>query len=792
MAHGGPQYRVQRIVLNQCPVGGSVMGNRLVATASVAMLLAMPVTAIAQATSEAIESQRQASAQPETAEAQELDTVYVTATRRSERLQDVPLSVSVLSQDELDAKGVVGYEGLAHETPGIVLNRASANFNNFTARGIGTNGYNAGLQSTVAIYIDELPISANGNSTILDPSLYDVERVEFLRGPQGTLFGSGSLAGALRILTHAPDPNVFEGSFLADLGVTGSGSLRQRYNAMVNLPLAQDRLALRVVGFSRNEEGYVDNLGTGIDDANALESWGGRASLLWEPTDRFSLQMRLSREESTPEDSSLINPDRGLDKRYSDRPDMFSGLMSNYNLTLDYQFDGATLTSSSTWSDYEALFNVDLAGTYGQAFAFALDAPVESRTFVQEVRLVSDPGGPLEWVLGGFHYERDRDVYFGYRSNEAYLAQSGITGLPNEYFMSYQTTDVAREQAMFGQLTYHFSDDFWTTAGLRYGSTESQGFTREGGYTSDSLNVAYFCSFLGVCGLPGTTGPVGGASGRKAKESGPSYRLSASWRPTPSVTTYAAVATGFRAPVVNAQAGSVSAIDPDDLVIPDGADSDELVSYELGLKGRWWNGRLAANLALFYIDWNDIQVQANRVSDSIQFATNIGGAYSRGLEFELMAMPNANWTIALNGAFNRAKVDTLTAEEAAVSGAVMGARLAGPEFSGSLTVNYNYDWFRDSVGNASLAVVRVGDFPGSFPNVPGQPGVVGPTFDYSDAYTIVNASLAAAFERLTVGLYAENLFDDRSINYVHPEAFLDGRYGVVRPRTVGVRVGYRY
>src|SRR5690606_35632117 len=130
--------------------------------------------------------------------------------------------------------------------------------------------------------------------------------------------------------------------------------------------------------------------------------------------------------------------------------------------------------------------------------------------------------------------------------------------------------------------------------------------------------------------------------------------------------------------------------------------------------------------------------------------------------------------------------------EAAVSGAVYGARLSGPEVSGSMTVNYSFDWIRDSVGNASLAVVRVGDFPGSFPNVPGQPGVVSPTFDYTDAYTIVNASLAAAFERLTVGLYAENLFDDRSINYVHPEAFLDGRSGVVRPRTGGVRVGCRY
>ena len=768
------------------------MGNRLIASAAVCALLAMPVSVLAQATSAALAADTPQGEEVRAAEARDLDGLIVTATRRSERLEDVPLSVSVLSQDQLDAKGIVGYEGLANETPGVVLNRASANFNNFTARGIATNGYNANLQSTVAVYIDELPISANGNSTVLDPSLYDVERIEFLRGPQGTLFGSGSLAGALRILTRAPDPNVFEGSVLVDLGMTGSSSLRQRYNAMLNIPLVEDTLALRVVGFSRNEDGYIDNLGTGVENANALKSSGGRATLLWEPTDRLSAQFRLSREESEPEDSSLVNPALGKDKRYSDRPDMFTGTMTNYNLTLDYQFDGAALTSSTTWSDYEALFNVDLAGAYGQAFAFALDGPVDSSTFVQEVRLVSDTGGPFDWVLGGFHYKRERDVYFGYRSNEEFLARSGITGLADEYYLRFHSFDVSKEQALFGQLSYKFSDDFWMTAGLRYGSTEAQGFTREGGYNSDYLTQAFLYAFYGIPGGPLMITPVEAATGVKAKESGPSYRLSASWRPTPSLTTYAAVATGFRAPVVNAQAGSVSTIDPDDLVIPYGADSDELVSYELGMKGRWLNGRLAANLALYYIDWNDIQVQGNRVSDSIQFATNIGGAYSRGLEFELMAMPSANWTFALNGSINRAEVDTLSAEEAAISGAVMGARLAGPEFSGSFTASYSFDWIRDSVGNASLAVVHVDGFPGSFTYVPGQPGVISPTFDHTDAYTLVNASLAADFDRFTVGVYAENLFDDRSVNYVHPEAFLDGRYGVVRPRTVGVRVGYRF
>lgn len=729
-------------------------------------------------------------------EAKNLDTVTVTATRRNETVQDVPLSITAFSQDQLDKKGIVGYEGLAQETPGIVLNRATANFNNLTARGIATNGYGANLQSTVAIYIDELPISANGNSTILDPSLYDVERVEFLRGPQGTLFGSGSLAGALRILTHAPDPSKFDASFLVDEGkTTGSDGMRQRYNAMVNIPLVKDELALRVVGFARDEAGYVDNLGTGKDDSNKLKASGGRASLLWKPNDDFQAQLRFSREKSTPEDSSLINPelDPNRDKRYSDQPDMFSGTMINRNLTLDYQFDGAHLTSSSTWSDYSALFNVDLSATYAHAFAFGLDAPGTSRSFVQEVRLVSDTGGKWDWVLGGFFFKRDRDVYYGYRSNEEYLAASGISGLPDEYYLRYHTFDYSKESALFGQLTYHFTDDVWATAGLRYGKTEAQGYTRDGGYNSNYLTLAYYCSFYGMyCGTPVTITPVTAASGAVAEESGPSWRASVSWRPILSVTTYAAVATGFRTPVVNAAAGIASTIDPNDIVIPAGADSDKLINYEVGMKGYWFGGKLNADLALYRIDWKDIQVQANRVSDARQFATNIGAARSQGVELQLSLRPNSDWTIALNSSLNDAKVTQLTAEEAAISGASEGARLAGPRFSGSLSVDYAFDWFRGSIGNASLAVVHVGDYPGSFPYTPGQPSVPSATYDWTESYTIVNAALAASFEHFTVGVYVENLFNDDSINYVHPEAFIDGRYGIVPPRTVGVRVGYKF
>jgi outer membrane receptor protein involved in Fe transport len=720
--------------------------------------------------------------------ATEVTEVIVTATRRSERLQDVPLSITAYSQETLTAKGIVGYEGLATETPGVVLNRPSANFNNFTARGIATNGYGANLQSTVAVYIDELPISTIGNTTVLDPNLYDIERVEFLRGPQGTLFGSGSLSGALRILTRRPDASAFDASALVDFGVTGADSLRQRYNAMVNLPLVQDRLALRLVGFLRDEEGYIDNIGTGRANANTLDAWGGRASLLWTPTERLSVKLLASHEDSRPRDSSTVSPALGEDVRVSDRPDLFQGKLTSYNLTVEHQFDGAQFTSSSTWSEFDQKFFVDLAGTFGAAgIAFGLDALAYMDTFVEEVRLASDPGGDWDWVVGGFYLDRRLDVDYNYRSRPDYLARRGFTGLTDEYYQRQHNHTNSQELAGFGEVTYRFNERLWATAGLRYGGFEAQSFV-EGGYTSNYLAAALNPAYPG----PLVVAQVAPATGVKAKETGPSWKVSVSYKPTSALTTYATVSTGFRTPVVNAFAGRPSVVNPNDIIIPSGADSDDLTNYEIGLKGRWLDGRLTTNLAAYWIDWKNIQVQANRVSDSVQFATNIGKAVSRGLEFEIVALPAEGLSVGLNGSFNDAEVTQLSPTEAAISGAVEGVRLASPRFQGAAFFNYGFDLAPEARANLSAVVQRVGSYPGLFPYTPGRPGVLSPTYAYTEAYTNVNATFAVAFERLTLGAYVENLFDSRKITYVHPEAFIASRFAVQRPRTIGVRLGYEF
>ena len=763
------------------------MRGILLASACAAALVANATPALAaddaQNETQPPRNQRQAEDQPT-----QNGDIVVTATRRAERLQDVPLSVTAFTQEELTDLGVVGYEGIAQNTPGVVINRPTQNFNNFTARGVNTNGYSAGLQSAVAIYVDELPISANGNSTIIDPNLYDVERVEFLRGPQGTLFGSSSLAGAMRIITRSPNLREFQASALVDFALTGDDSFRQRYNAMVNIPIIADNIAFRATGYYRNEEGWVDNIGTGVHNSNSLEAYGGRAMLLFRANDRLSVRLLASYENSNPRDSGLINPLRGEFIRRSDQPDSFSGELSMYNVTVNYDFGFAELINSTTLSQYNQTFFVDLQGTFGNTFPFGLDASGYDDLVVEEARLVSRGTGPFEWTLGFFYFDKRRSVDFRYRSNPQYLAARNLTGLPNQYYNVFNAYTDQNEIAGFGELTYHFGENFWVTGGLRYGSSTVQSFTRPGGYNSNYL----LAGILGLSNFALTVTPVAAATGLRVEDDQLSYKASVSWRPVPEITTYATISTGFRPPVVNANAGRVSTVNPADIIIPPGATSDKLTNYEVGVKGRWLGGNLTANVAGYYIDWRDIQVQANRLSDQLQFATNIGGAQSYGVEFEVMARPLRGLSLSVNGSYNHAEVTDLTPTEAGIAGAVVGTRLSSPHFQGAATVRYDFALNSHATGWASANVSHAGSFPNMFPFVPGRPGVVQPTYDFTEAWTNVNLYAGAVLGDLSITAYVENLFDSSSITYVHPEAFLDARYARMRPRTVGIRAGYNF
>lgn len=772
--------------------------NRLAYTSSLIALVAAATPAAAQSSAAgAPSSTAKASDQDNQQAANDPNEIVVTATLRNARLQDVPVSVTAFSQKELTQKGMVGFEEIARQAPGAVLNQASANNSRLTARGISTNGWGAGLQTTTTIYLDELPLTTIGNTVTLNPALYDVERVEFLRGPQGTLFGSGSLSGALRILTKSPNLKQFDFSGAADLGVTpDGGGIRQRYNAMVNVPLVSDTVGLRAVGFYRNEDGYVDNLGTGVKNSNKLKDWGGRATLLIKPTDRLSVRLLGYYESSRPQDSSLTSPNLGDRKRYSTIPDLYNSDTQIYNGTLEYQFDGARLTSSTTYSIADGDFDVDLAGTFASAtvpiqnaIPFILDDNYHQKTFVQETRLASDDGGSFDWVLGGFYLNRNLDLNGRDLSNQAFLNARGLTGLVNASFAEFGSVSKTYELAGYGELTWHVTKTLSATGGLRYGKYGGTVDTKPG------FNTTYFTHALFNFGGPldNLTGAFpktvnGAATTRYPSASKASWKASLAWRPSSNLTSYVTVSTGYRTPVYNGRAGSVSTVDPTDLVIPPGASSDNLTNYEVGLKTH--SGIITANLAAYYIDWRNIQVQANRKSDSVQFTTNVGRAASKGLEFEISLAPAPGLSFGLNGSLNDAKVTELTASEAAISGAVKGSRLASPHLQGSFFGTYNYGLGGNVRGFTSFQLQHVGSFPNGFPNVPGKPTQVSALYGHTDDYNYVNLQTGLSFGKVSATLYVENLGNSRATTYIHPEAFVYSRYAILRPRTFGIRLGY--
>jgi outer membrane receptor protein involved in Fe transport len=716
-----------------------------------------------------------------------LEEIVVTATLRSERLLDVPLSVTAFSQEDLTAKGIVGLEGLARETPGAVLNVASDDNYRLTARGISTNGWGAGLQTTTTVYIDELPITTVGNTVTLNPSLFDVERVEFLRGPQGTLFGSGSLSGALRILTHSPNLAHFDAAAQVDVGNTNGGGIRQRYDGMVNIPLVNDTLGLRVVAFHRDEDGYIDNVGTGVKNSNSLTDSGGRATLLWEPTDRLSVRLLGSVEDSDPKDASLTNPKLGSYKRYSTRPDLYTSKTQIYNATLNYQFDFAELTSSSTYAINHDRFDVDLGGTFGNTIPFFLLDSLDGKSFVQETRLVSKPGGPFDWVIGGFYLHRDFEIPGVYQSTPQFLTAHNITGLgADATFQSFPSDTRTYELAGFGDLTYHFTDKLSVTGGARYGKYGGTVDTQPG------FNTPYFINALYSIPGPLKITPNTLTTFHYPAASKTSWKASISYEPTHNLTEYLTVSTGYRTPVYNARAGSVSILNPADLVIPNGAGSDNLINYELGLKGRWLDGMVTSNLAAYYIDWKNIQVQANRFSDQVQFATNVGRAASKGIEAELTVTPVRALVLGLNASLNDAKVTELSPEEAVISGAVKGSRLASPHLQGALFGTYSYNFSSAVTGFTSFQVEHVGSFPNGFPDIPGTQGKPNPLYGNTDTYTYVNMQSGFGIAKILTTFYVENLTNNGAVVYIHPESFIDSRYGVLRPRTIGVRVNYQF
>ncbi len=730
-----------------------------------------------------------------------IEEVIVTATKRAESVQDIPQSITAVSGRDLEAKGIENYEDLTRTIPGVIATGGS-NFNKFVVRGIQTsNGTSSsGEQKLVAIYLDDLPLTS---FSVLTPDMrpYDIGRVEVLRGPQGTLFGSGSLAGAIRYVTNKADPSGYHASLDVEAGKTKGDSNRLRLGGMVNVPLIQDQLAVRLVGYKRDEDGWVNYAGpNGRKNTNTADDWGVRGSLRWQPNDKLNATFMVTSDHNKVGDSSLYDPTQGRNIAKRDFPFAVDVDLDSYNATVEYDLGFADLTSATVFAKSKTGWNLDLDAVLTAVMPFYFQEKIDTDSVVEDFRLVSKKGGKLDWVAGAFYLDQKSDYADSFNVPQSFLAALKITGLAPIRTPNADTSMDLRnkknfEAALYGEASYHFTDTLTFTTGARASKYEFIDEDKGIGFTTPTLIPAIFTSLFGYGGSNIVKVPSVARTNSTGKKSKLIGKFGLEWQPSADQTYYGLASQGFRRSHPNGPSagnGGKSAINPNDpAIIPVMAEADSLWNYELGAKNIWLDGRLRTTVAAYYIDWGPMQVPLVRSSDATPYVGTVGKARSVGLETEVDALINEHLEGGFNATIQSAEVTELTATESLISGAVVGAKLASPEFKAGAYAKYGWTLADGSDLYARIDAQHVGEYVNTFPNTAGAK-IPNAAYAKIPAYQNVNVSLGWAKGNLKAVLYAENLGNNQSPIFIDAANYSLNRYGTLRPRTVGVRLGWKH
>ncbi|TXS95941.1 TonB-dependent receptor [Parahaliea maris] len=705
-----------------------------------------------------------------------MEHVLVTAYRREMSADEVGGSVSVLTGAELARTGTDDLAGMLRQVPGVSLSQPLKNRSTINIRGLNTDiGETQLTQDPAALYINDMPVTGTYAELYQpDMSLYDVERVEFLRGPQGTFFGSGALAGAVRIVTHSPSLERMEGALRADYANGGDTGARSRFDGMANVPLIEDTLALRVVGSWREDDGWVENVQLGTD--NRYEDSNLRATLLWQASERLSLELSAMRIDSDPQDADSWNPELGEYRRSSPIREGRQAEMDLYHLDIDWQLNETLrLQSLTSVRESEANWDAVLNNVPGFGALYTQSGPFANETLVQEVRLVSE-GARLSWVSGVYYLDTQTDAPLNLYLEGLQALVNGILGpgvLADDLFVSGKTRHTFEEQAVYADATLHLSEQWSVTTGLRYFRTDS----RYRQYAAQNFDFATFA----LQPTPDFSNDI--------DDSDWTWRAGLSWEPADDRHYYATASRGYRAAMTNPNYGP-SFVNPDDIFIPEGYQSDQTLNLEVGAKLLWWDGRLQTNVAVYRTEWTDIQVDALRPSDQLNYIANAGDALAQGVELEsrLVLPGGLGGRLALT--WQDAEIEDTTPETSFYSGAVEGDALPGAaDFLAAAGLVYEWSAFASSRFAARLDSQYVGESTNRFSNLSGQ-SLANPDKADNSSYTNVSASLSLATEHWTVTAYGENLTDnDKAI--LNLGNTRDNRLLTLRPRTVGLRFDLR-
>ncbi|MBS0275515.1 MAG: TonB-dependent receptor [Proteobacteria bacterium] len=684
----------------------------------------------------------------------DVETVVVTASRRSESVQNVGGSVTALSADDLAQMHANSFTDFASTIPSLSYASGGATTNLIAIRGITSGTEQKG--SAVGVYLDDVPIGSSVQFGIgadaFNPSLFDLDRVEVLNGPQGTLYGANSLGGTIKYITAAPELGSYDLRAEVEGSDTAHGSYNDGLRLMANIPLG-DSVALRIDGMQQFDSGYSQDPLHGRKNVGAGRVFGGRASLYAQITPDIDVRLTALSQQNNASGYNVVLKDFVTHKPIMGPYDQSYALaqpsdksLDLYSAVADWNLHWATLTSVSSYQKNDFQTDADLTPVYDLFLATAaplhLPTHLTTKKFTQEVRLASPDNKHFEWVVGGFftrEITRETiELLDGATSNGQLPPFTGYDlNAPGKLILPFYgyLPSTYKEMAVFGDATYYVTDDFDVTLGVRY-SSQHQTYRAQ-------IQTLLFPAPFTLNYIP----PVGS---EKSNQSVATYLFNPRWRINDNTMLYAKVSSGYRP-------GGPNFVGPATFA------PDKLWNYELGQKSTLLDGRAIFNFDIYDLEWKNVQTTAN--IGGINNLVNAGNARVQGAEttFSYRVLPQL--TVGGSASYTDAHLTGLTANEKTYLGIYhKGARLPlSPKFNFALDGTYSFDMGNGYSGAFNVSDIYVGERNANFDVDPaGQAAGAGSPLYKLKAYNTVNLNLAFFLPRnVEIDAYVKNVFDVR-------------------------------
>lgn len=724
-----------------------------------------------------------------------LNVIVVTAQKRTEDLQDVPVSLQVLGGEALAEQGVANFEDYVGLLPSVSFAGQGPGNSQVFMRGIssGGDGNKSGSSPSVAVYLDDQPVTSIGR--VLDVHMYDISRVEAVAGPQGTLYGAGSQAGTLRIITNEPLLGSFEGGMDASLSTTHKGEESYSVEGFVNVPLG-DNAALRVVGWHVYDGGYIDNIpatftftaqNVTVDNApyveenfNTEKNTGARAALKIELDDSWSATAKLMHQrqktngvwDHDPDDVGDLQVERFFEDKGKDQ-------WTQAALTVEGEVGGLQLTYAGSYLDREVDYDVDYSA-YSEYSAYIpyytcystgsldfstctdpreqFDSDDTYEVMTHEFRVQNDEANRLRFIAGLFYQKAEHDYLNIWHipsipPERSVNANPQLSGYPDDAYFVTDQLRTEKELAGFGEVSFDITEQLTATGGIRVFQTKS--------------------SIVGAVGTLFSGSPLVDVA---SKESGEVYKFNLSYEPNPDLLLYATYSEGFRAGGNNRTQTSN---------IPGVYKSDLITNYEIGWKATLAGGDVRWNGSIFNMDWDDIQITRFDPAESfLGLTANVGKARSRGIETDLAAYLGGGLQINAAASYIDATLRSDYVRNLSTGNvdAPSGTRLPDvPKFKFAGSARYEF-----ALGSNDAFVQASYQHVGSRWN-----DLFVARRQLQGSYDIVNLSAGVDFERFSVSAFLNNAFDERA-ELNRNAATYDERITTNRPRTIGIRLGARF